>query len=205
MKNTTRARKWAITVQKNAPAFENLQERLSKIIGVKDKYAYILHDKDTTVNEDTGEEIKKQEHYHLLLDFKNPRGFSSIQRVLEGCHIEKTINVSAFANYLIHNGKPDKYHYDISEVTSNQIDWFKSLLQEFERETYFEDKLPYYILVEGYDNYLKLCLRFGASQLPYQTSIKLEKIVRDFSLATREEQEEIIAILERDYSPDLPF
>ena len=200
MNSSKRARKWALTINENAPCYEELSEKLSSIIGSGDRYAYILHDKDFNVDSDTGDIIDKKKHIHLLLSFKNTRGFESVKKTFEGAHIEKALGESAFANYLLHNGKPDKFKYDASEVITSDKEWYESLLQENDKPTFIEDRLPYYIYVLGYDTYLKLCLEFGASQLPFNIAGKLDRLILDFKTLTESDRQSVIDLLEETYS-----
>lgn len=204
--NEQRARIYAITINKGAECYNNIDERLNKIIGKEDKFAYIEHNKDSEIDEETGETKPKKDHLHLLLNFKNARGFNAILKAFEGAHIEVGYNESSWANYLLHNGKPEKYHYQSEEVITNNRPWYNSLLTSKALETFIEDKLPYYIFVEGFDTYLKLCLRFGAKQLPYGIDYKMNALKRDYAVLTKEKQEEINEQLIELYSEDnLPF
>lgn len=199
-----RTRIWALTINEEAECFKNLETQLISICGKKDKWAYILHDKD--YNEETGE-VKKS-HYHALLEFENARGFNSIRKTFEGAHIEKALGASAYGNYLLHNGKPDKYHYSQEEVKTNDKVWYKGLLIVNSYETYDEDRLPYYILIEGVNNYLKACLRFGAKQLPYGVALKIGEIIKGFNSLLPEDQESTLNQIKRLYQSipaDLPF
>ena len=138
-----RVRSYFLTINKNAECFDNLADLVTKAIGVNDNFAYILHDKDT---KDTGEIVEP--HYHLLLVFKNPRSFEAIQRSFVGAHIEETLNIVSAVNYLIHNGKPNKYNYKKSDIVTNSKSWLDSKFQVVKREEFIEDRLPYYVLVE---------------------------------------------------------
>lgn len=201
-----RARIWALTINKNASCYEAINDCLGTITGADDKWAYIKHDKDIEIDVDTGEETPKREHIHLLLAFKNARSFSSIQRAFDDAHIETALGESAYANYLLHNGKPNKYHYNADNVQTNNRPWFLSLLTARAKETFIEDKLPYYVLIEGMDSYLKLCLRFGAKQLPHSIDFKMKAIRCDFETLTPEEQEKVTRQLIDEYAADdLPF
>lgn len=208
MNKISRARKWALTINENAPCYTNLGEKIASIIGSGDRYAYILHDKDFNVDNDTGEVIDKHKHIHLLISFKNARGFESMRKTFEGAHVEKALGESAFANYLLHNGKPDKYKYKASEVITSDKEWYESLLQENDKPTFIEDRLPYYIYVLGLNTYLKLCLEFGASQLPYNTANKMDRLIQDYRLLNDSERLEIVDLLEKTYNDSdkrIPF
>ena len=204
--NEKRARIWAVTINAKANCYNSLDDCLGTIIGANDKYAYIRHDKDTEINEETGEEKPKAEHIHLLLTFKNARGFNSIKKTFDGAHIETALGESAYANYLLHNGKPQKYHYNAEEVITNNRTWYNSLLTIKAKETFIEDKLPYYILVDGDKTYLALCLRFGAKQLPYGIDYKTKAILKDYEELEQEEKNKVLILLQEQYGDDdLPF
>ena len=181
-----RVRSYFLTINKNAECFDNLADLVAKATGPNDYFAYILHDKDT---KETGEIVEP--HYHLLLVFKNARSFETIQRSFVGAHIEETLNIVSAVNYLIHNGKPTKYNYEKSAIVTNSKNWLNSKFQVVKREEFIEDKLPYYILVEGYDTYLRLCMRFGASQLPSPIISKVNAINASFETETEENREKI--------------
>lgn len=181
-----RVRSYFLTINKNAECFESLAELVAKATGPKDYYAYILHNMDT---KETGELIEP--HFHLLLVFKNARSFETIQRLFVGAHIEETLNIVSAVNYLIHNGKPTKYSYAKSAIVTNSKNWLETKFQVVKREEFIEDKLPYYILVEGYNTYLRLCRRFGASQLPSAIISKVNAINASFETETLEDREKI--------------
>ena len=204
-----RVRSYFLTINKKAECFKNLADLVAKAIGPTDYFAYIVHDKHT---KETGEIVEP--HYHLLLVFKNAHSFEAIQRSFIGAHIEETLNIVSAVNYLIHNGKPTKYNYEKSAIITNSPNWLKSKFQIVKREEFIEDKLPYYILVEGYDTYLRLCRRFGASQLPSAIISKVGAINASFETETLEDREKIKQGLvemyggseqEEDVWNDLPF
>ena len=200
-----RVRSYFLTINKNAECFDNLADLVAKATGPNDYFAYILHDRDT---KETGEIVEP--HYHLLLVFKNARSFEAIQHLFIGAHIEETMNIVSAVNYLIHNGKPDKYAYKKSAIVTNAESWLESKFQVVKREEFIEDKLPYYILCEGCDSFLRLCRRFGASQLPTSVITKAKEIMLSYASEQPEVQSKILEDLEAMYGPkkdreDLPF
>lgn len=84
-------------------------------------YAAIKHDRD--IWED-GESEKyaagdpKKEHYHVVLRFTNPRWIDSVADELgiKPNYIEQCRNRDAALLYLVHEGFPSKYQYDINDV-----------------------------------------------------------------------------------------
>ena len=189
-----RVRSYFLTINKNAECFDNLADLVAKTIGVNDNFAYILHDKDT---KDTGEIVEP--HYHLLIVFKNPRSFEAIQRSFVGAHIEETLNIVSAVNYLIHNGKPNKYNYKKSDIVTNSKSWLDSKFQVVKREEFIEDRLPYYVLVEHCDDFLRQARRFGASQLPTSVIAKTNALLASFQAETPEDREKILEGLEELY------
>lgn len=195
-----RYRGYLITINEKAEVFNTLEDVLNTSIGNKDIYAYILHDKDIDING----EIKKQ-HYHLFLKFQNPRFFKSIRLLFKGAHIEPCISIDASINYLIHNGKPDKYQYDQREIITNNEQYIKSRLSINQYEPFIEDKLPFYVICQGVTNYLIACLRFGASNLPYDTARKIKEINESYYKLNEEEKNDLNIFLNKKYNEDLPF
>lgn len=90
------------------------------------EYAYILHDKDKweedSVDDDgiiihKAGDIKKP-HYHVILNFKNPRSLEKLKNELGLKHLE-TCNFYFYARYLIHKDYPRKFQYDEKEIVTN--------------------------------------------------------------------------------------
>lgn len=87
-----------------------------------EKYAYILHDKDT--NLETGK--PKPAHYHVMVKLTSPRQWSTVYKLFEEIpdqYINKIKGRWADAlDYLTHHNAPEKYQYDAEDVVSN-FDW----------------------------------------------------------------------------------
>ena len=189
-----RVRSYFLTINKGAECFANLADLIAKAVGTNDYFAYIKHDKDT---KETGETVAP--HYHLLLVFKNARSFETIQRVFKGARIEETLNIVSAVNYLVHNGKPNKYAYDKSAIVTNSKSWVDSKFQVVKREEFIEDKLPFYVLCENCDSFLRQAMRFGASQLPTSVITKTNAIIASFQAETPENRTKILEGLEELY------
>ena len=189
-----RVRSYFLTINKGAECFANLADLIAKAVGTNDYFAYIKHDKDT---KETGEPVAP--HYHLLLVFKNARSFETIQRVFKGARIEETLNIVSAVNYLVHNGKPNKYAYDKSAIVTNSKSWVDSKFQVVKREEFIEDKLPFYVLCENCDSFLRQAMRFGASQLPTSVITKTNAIIASFQAETPENRTKILEGLEELY------
>uniref|UniRef100_A0AAU8AZ40 Replication protein n=1 Tax=Dulem virus 75 TaxID=3145786 RepID=A0AAU8AZ40_9VIRU len=80
------------------------------------RWAYILHDKD--IEKDGS---LKKAHYHILLEFVNPRSVSSVAKMLGIAEnmVEIVYSVEGSRLYLTHANAPDKTQYDVSEVVAN--------------------------------------------------------------------------------------
>ena len=100
-------------------------------------YAAILHDKDTWEDSDNGHvagELKKP-HWHIVLYFKNPRYLNAIADELgiTPNYLEVCRNRDSSLLYLVHDGYPEKYQYDVDEV-------FGSLTPNLEKLLLCEDE-----------------------------------------------------------------
>lgn len=105
-------------------------------------YAAILHDKDTWSANDsdfdpdkhTDGELKK-EHFHVVIKFQNPKydtGLASELGIARN-YIRDIKNLDKALLYLVHEGYPDKYQYDIDEVAGSlKVNLQKLLLDEDE-------------------------------------------------------------------------
>lgn len=90
------------------------------------RWAYILHDKDFVVDASTGEATPKKPHYHVYLEFGNPRYFASIAKEfdLPEAAICKVASTKATLAYLTHRTaksmKDGKFVYDPGEVVQSE-------------------------------------------------------------------------------------
>lgn len=90
------------------------------------EYAYILHDRDIWEEEKVDEDgvtihnpgEKKKQHYHVILNFKNPRSLDKIKAELGLKHLE-TCNFYFYSRYLIHKDNPRKFQYNEDEILTN--------------------------------------------------------------------------------------
>ena len=84
-------------------------------------YAAIKHDHDTwDVDESPSHEAgePKKEHWHVVLRFLNPRWLDSVAEELgiKSNYLEKCRDRDSALLYLVHEGYPNKYQYDVSNV-----------------------------------------------------------------------------------------
>lgn len=95
----------------------SVKQDITEMIEQYGKYAWILHDKDS--NPETGE--LKDAHYHIYLEFPNPRSLNSIAKELdiEPNMIEVVRDKRGILAYLTHSRNPEKYQYEHEEIHSN--------------------------------------------------------------------------------------
>lgn len=109
---------------------DNLSQVLNDKGNCIKEYAYIIHDKDKYTHSDEKrnpehkEGTLKPKHIHLILRFNRnqPQQFSSIAKWFDIPENFVSKIHGSFADgvmYLIHANAPDKFQYDIEEVTSN--------------------------------------------------------------------------------------
>lgn len=125
------------------------EQQLSSAI----RWAYILHDKDVAMesdglvklDEETGEPLLKKPHYHVYMEFGNPRYLSAVANEfhLPEAAINKVSNTKATLAYLTHRTKKameqgkflydplevvqsDDFEFDFTQVVdgSESVDWF---------------------------------------------------------------------------------
>lgn len=89
------------------------------------KYAYILHDKDLTENNQP-----KPSHYHLCVVFACPMSAENFSQISgnfkENVFVENVHSQKAFESYLTHKNAPHKYQYDNADVVSN-YKWYNAV------------------------------------------------------------------------------
>lgn len=96
--------------------------------------AVIFHDKDMI-----DDKTMKTPHYHIVMQLSRSIRIGTIVNVLQSVFVglsenmislDKCTSLSAQSRYLIHLDDIDKYHYDASDVMTNDYDVFKSFLDE---------------------------------------------------------------------------
>lgn len=101
-----------------------VKEKIADWSVVKD-YAYILHDKDSDIDEN-GVQRPKAPHIHCMVRFNDSVPTTAILKRLEGVvpvnQLEKCKSWGGALAYLTHANAPDKYQYNDDEVVSN-FDW----------------------------------------------------------------------------------
>lgn len=124
------------------------------VLGTVPKWAYILHDKDDA----------KNNHYHLYVEYENPRSFASVANDLHipVNQLQGVISKKGILSYLTHDNEPDKYHYDLSEVESN----FDIVEEKTEPEVdVMAEALDYYKMRMGQMTYTEFLERHATSNI----------------------------------------
>lgn len=168
---SNRHKNYFITINKNAPCFDNLDAILKQETNCS--YAYIIHDKDFNINDD-GTHSPKNLHKHVVILFENARTFASMQKKYDGAHIEPVEYVNSTMQYLIHQNNPEKAQYTILDITSNIADiatYFTTSKEPFDADKI----LDYYI--QGTKTFIMFYQRFGAQINKYQGLINT--LIRD--------------------------
>lgn len=115
------------------PEDESQQYAISLLSGKSYSSVGILHDRDVSINEETGEPtlsdetgepIVKKPHYHFVIRFKNARYAASLAKELriKLNYLEKSADFPSAVRYLIHKGWPDKFQYPTSELVGSLVD-----------------------------------------------------------------------------------
>lgn len=123
-----------------------------------ESYCFILHDKD--LNEDGS---PKEPHIHLVLSTKYPYFSTTIYNKFKvdesNVRIINVLDLKDRLEYQIHKNHQHKYQYDLSEVTTNNNDWYQliksdDMLLEYDRTTQavmdMADGMPIYELSKKY-------------------------------------------------------
>lgn len=107
---------------------------------------YILHDKDTLINQETDEIIPKKPHVHVLCIFNNPRNDTSVRKLCLQCggngHLENIVSTKGYARYLTHKDEEFKHKYDDNEVvTLGNLDYSEICATDEDKITKQDDML----------------------------------------------------------------
>lgn len=96
-------------------------------------YAFILHDKFSVVEEN------EKEHFHIVLGYEKVFDKSTILNMLtvglgvssECISIDKCGSIRSQVRYLIHQDQPEKYQFESSEITTNNIERTTEYLHDY--------------------------------------------------------------------------
>jgi len=115
------------------------------------KYAYILHDKDR----EQGDLIPP--HYHFYLEFDNPIYVNSLARQLDipANMIQKIISKRGILSYLVHDNQPEKYQYELTDVTANfDLPKETEYAQKQRKLEFFDDACDYHAGVMSHKDFV---------------------------------------------------
>lgn len=163
--NSPKNRDYFITINENAECFNDVEEIIKNELNCK-IYALILHNKDffSVVDGETGETTltPKRQHYHLMVELRNPISFASIQNKFKGAHIEVPKYKKSAYQYLLHNSKnsKEKYQYDFSEIITNAPEQVKFAIENEDFEMFKENLFLTYI-AQGTLTTYQFTKRFG--------------------------------------------
>lgn len=118
---------------------ESCDINLAIMESAPDAFAWILHDMD--ILESTNE--PKKPHYHVFLEFENPRSFESVAKCfcIASNQIEKAKSKRGCVRYLIHKDNPLKHQYDSADIVFRGLDVTTLLADKISED----DKAPYLI------------------------------------------------------------
>lgn len=116
-----RSRSWVMVLYPEDPTHAECMDALAK---GGYTYAAIKHDHDLweegeNENHKAGE--PKKTHWHVVLRFPNARWIDSVAEELgiKPNYIEECRNRDAALLYLVHDGFPNKYQYDVADVVGS--------------------------------------------------------------------------------------
>lgn len=115
-KETSRERDFAFLLYP-----ESMNPKWKQILAdLKIPVFWIFHDRDTVIDEETGETVPKKPHYHVMLMFANGRSANTARKISIRCggngHLEDLLSRNGYARYLIHIDDPEKYQYSSNDV-----------------------------------------------------------------------------------------
>ena len=96
-------------------------------------FACILHDKDVWEKDESPNHVAgepKKPHWHVVLYVKNPRYRNSLAEEfgIKPNYLEVCRSRDSALLYLVHDGYPDKYQYDIDDVFGSLVSNLEKLL-----------------------------------------------------------------------------
>lgn len=129
-----RSRLWNVLLYPDNESHVNALSIISKEF----QHVGILHDKDTWDEADEAENPEhkagtfKKSHYHIVLKFTQARWNTAIAADLgiTTNFLEQCRNFDASAVYLVHDGLPDKFQYDTSELFGSLVPAVMKLLAD---------------------------------------------------------------------------
>ena len=116
---------------------------LEKMESLLDEYTYICHNKDESVNKETGEIIVLKPHIHFLWRYSEQRSLKSVGEEIgiPENMIEKIHSYNNALVYLIHEKNNDKYQYQEEDVKGSTmgIAAFQKAIRQYRMKERSED------------------------------------------------------------------
>lgn len=132
-----RNRKYFLTINKNATCYKEVENTTKKLKNVN--YYLITHKPN-----------QKQEHKHLILEFKEAKSLETIKRYFTGSHIEECKEIETACKYLLHKNTKailqNKEPYEVNHILTNNLERFKGYLAKSEKIKLNEDVIYTYIV-----------------------------------------------------------
>lgn len=125
-----RSRCWCLVLYPEDETHANCIDILEKN---RFTYAGILHDRDTWAEGENENHVAgevKKPHWHIVLYVKNPRYRNALAEELGIApnYLEVCRSRDSALLYLVHDGYPDKYQYDIDDVFGSLVSNLQKLL-----------------------------------------------------------------------------
>lgn len=173
MPKSDRVRNWFITIFESNEIFKTISDKINSISDLK-AYYYIEHKEELYTEED----IKKNEeyykslnikvgdiqenHYHLILQFEQPKSFKQVSNLFSKCHLEQIEDLRRSIIYLTHKGMKDKKLYNISDIITNNYEYVDYCVNQSFKEEYDNTKILEYIYKDDLLCISQFYNRFGA-------------------------------------------
>lgn len=150
-------------------------ENIKKNIGEFSFYAYIMHDKDEG----------KGLHIHFVGQVNGSRSIKSICEMLECDYQDVQIakRPRGAIRYLLHEDDKDKYHYELSDIKTNNKDRIKYYFCDLDvsiNDIYADFKNLKCGYISAQDFVDKYCSEF--SSLPFYQKIKTLEVIDKISI-----------------------
>lgn len=145
MEKEKRYKEFLITIHQGASCFDYCLDIL-KSMNVK-AYAFIIHDSDKSLDEETGTYHDTPTHKHIMFELVNATSFTSIQKHFSGAQIEIVNFKKKAYQYLLHNTEKskEKYQYTFDKIITNNPEYVKAQI---------EDKIERYFVPSQYKDYI---------------------------------------------------
>ena len=198
--NSPKYRDFFITINKDAPCYENALE-IVKDLNFK-LYALIVHDKDYIIADDNTL-TPKSVHKHIVVELANPVSFNRMTERFKGAHIEVPKYKKSAYQYLIHNlpSAKEKYQYDFTEIITNAPQELKHIIEAETFELFKENMFLEYI-ADGTRTSYQFAKRFGLNAYKQYWKAYSDMV---YNLAEDEEMKRDLEMILTERQNHLPF